>query len=178
MQREPRRGKREPHTDETRTKVKTALPESRFLLKYKKPVIFMDKVSKIAGDWYSVKLLRKITISGIPEQDKIDEFFHDSKIFFEESILLVEASSFDEAYQIAKTTAQKENEVYENKYGQMVKREFYKSIDCFHLFDSPQSTMEVYSTFFLKKQSEEEQILFDKRYNHCTAEELHLLRHI
>lgn len=137
----------------------------------------MNEVSESALGWYGVKLLHKIIIFGMSEQDKIDEFFHDTKIFFEESILLVKASSFDEAYQIDETTAQKDNEVYENKYGQKVKHEFYKSIDCFHLFDSPKSTIEIYSTFFRKKQGEDEKILLDKRYNDCTIEELHLLRH-
>ena len=136
----------------------------------------MNEISKSALSWYGVKLLHKITISGIPEQDKIDEFFQDTKIFFEESILLAKASSFDEAYQIAEMTAQNDNEIYENKYGQMVKHEFYESIDCFHLYDSPKSTIEIYSTFFQKKQGEDEKILLDKKYKNCTIEELHLLR--
>jgi len=137
----------------------------------------MSKILKSDTDWYGVKLLHKITISGMPDQNKIDEFFQNTKVFFEESILLVKASSFDNAYHIAEMTAQKDNEVYENKYGQIVNHEFYKSIDCFHLFDSPKSTVEIYSTFFQKKPSEDEKMQLDRKYDMCTNEELHLLRH-
>lgn len=137
----------------------------------------MSEISKSALDWYGVKLLHKITISGMPAQDKIDKFFQDTKVFFEESILLVKAFSFDNAYQIAETTAKKNNEVYENKYGQIVNHKFYKSIDCFHLFVSPESTVEIYSTFFQKKPGEDEKKQLDKKYDMCTIEELHLLRH-
>lgn len=137
----------------------------------------MDEAIGNESDWFGVKLLRKFTILGIPEKSKIDEFFHDANEFFEESVLLVKASSFDDAYQIAEMTAQKDNCIYENKYGQMVKNEFFESIDCFHLFDSPQSSVEVYSTFFLKRQNDDEQTVLDKRYDCCTTEEKHLLRH-
>lgn len=137
----------------------------------------MSEIPKSALDWYGVKLLHKITISGMPDQDKIDEFFQNTKVFFEESILLVKASSFDNAYQIAETTAQKDNEVYENIYGQIVNNEFYKSIDCFHVFDSPESTVEIYSTFFQKEPGEDEKMQLDRKYDMCTIEELHLLRH-
>lgn len=138
----------------------------------------MDRAAGNASEWYGVKLLHRITISGIPEQDKTDEFFCEERTFFEESVLLIKASSFDAAYQIAERTAEKDNEVYKNKYGQLVRHEFYESIDCFHLCDSPKSTAEIYSAFFLKGQDEEEQLVLDKRYRDCTAEELHMLRHI
>jgi hypothetical protein len=128
-------------------------------------------------DWFGVKLLHKITISGIPEKDKLDEFYRDNSEFFEERIILVKASSFDEAYQLAESEAKEGDDVYENKYGQTVKWEFYRSVDCFHLFDSLQSPVEVFSTLFAKKQGEDEEGLLDKRYGGCIAEETHVLRH-
>lgn len=86
-------------------------------------------------DWYSVKLLYKFTITGKPDEDKIDEYFNDINDFFEESILLVAAESFDEAYQTAENQAQKNYNLYENKYGQKVKQELIEQdqelvIDC------------------------------------------------
>ena len=138
----------------------------------------MGKLPKSLLGWYGGKLLHKITISGAPNQDKIDKFFHNERVFFEESILLVKASSFDKAYQIAEKAAKNADEVYENKYGQTVKHEFYQSIDCFHLFDSPKSNLkEAYSTFFQKEQGDNEKSTLNQRYHNCTGEELHLLRH-
>lgn len=137
----------------------------------------MNTTSKNTFEWYGVKFLHKIVITGEPEENKIDEFFHDTKTFFEESILLVKAYSFDDAYHIAEIEAQKDNEIYKNKYGQTVKYKFYESIDCFHLFDPPKSGVEIYSTFFEMNQGEDEKILLDKRYNDCTVKELHLIRH-
>lgn len=53
------------------------------ILYSKKLVIdIMSEISKSTLDWYGVKLLHKITISGIPDQDKIDEFFQNTKVFY------------------------------------------------------------------------------------------------
>lgn len=128
-------------------------------------------------DWFGVKLLHKITISGTPQQDKMDEFYHAVHEIYEESIILVKASSFGEAYQIAEKEAKKADDIYKNKYGQMVKREFYRPIDCYHLFDSPQASVEVYSTFFTERNIKAEEGFIDARYSACTVEEMHILRH-
>ena len=48
----------------------------------------------IKADWFSVKLLHRITISGMPNKDRIDEHYHDVREFFEESIVLVNAFIF------------------------------------------------------------------------------------
>lgn len=137
----------------------------------------MSSTSKNPIEWYCIKLLHKITIDGDIPKDKIEKCYHDANTFFEESILLVQASSFDEAYNSAENKAKNDNDIYENKYGQIVKREFFKSIDCFHLFDSPESGSEIYSAFFRKGQGEDEKILLDQRYHYCVGDELHPLRH-
>jgi hypothetical protein len=129
------------------------------------------------SEWFGVKLLHKMEITGEPDADRIDEFYYETKTFFEESILLVSASSFDEAYQIAEAKARENNGVYENKYGQMIQQEFYESIDCFHLFGSPESGEEIYSTFFHKEQDEDVDTLLHKRYDSSCVEKKHLLRH-
>jgi hypothetical protein len=137
----------------------------------------MSRTSKDPIGWYCIKLLHRITIDGDIPKDKIDKYCHEANTFFEESILLVQAFSFEEAYNSAENKAKNDNDVYENKYGQVVKREFLESIDCFHLFDSPLSGIEIYSAFFRKGQGEDEKILLDQRYNYCKGDELHPLRH-
>lgn len=43
----------------------------------------------------------------------------------------------------------------------------------------PESTVEIYATFFQKKPGEDEKMQFrlDRKYDMCTIEGLHLLRH-
>jgi len=98
--------------------------------------------------WYAVKSLYKMAIVGKPIPELIDDYFSDQDTFFEESIILVTANSFEEAYQIAEAEAKKVSDVYTNKYGQTITKEFYDSIDCFELSDPPQILTEVYSRSF------------------------------
>ncbi|BFJ01306.1 MAG: hypothetical protein PME_37410 [Priestia megaterium] len=50
--------------------------------------------------WYGVKVLYKYLIVDKPNIEKIDENYEEHQIF-EESILLIKAQSFDQAYEIA-----------------------------------------------------------------------------
>ncbi|QDZ79282.1 DUF4288 domain-containing protein [Priestia megaterium] len=50
--------------------------------------------------WYGVKVLYKYLIVGKPNIEKIDQNYEEHQIF-EESILLIKAQSFDQAYEIA-----------------------------------------------------------------------------
>lgn len=126
--------------------------------------------------WFSVKLLYKVTITGQPEPDRIDEYYNKADGYFEESILLAEAESFDDAFAKAKKEALKNQDIYVNKYGQTVKIAFYDFIECYHLFDSPQSLTEVFWTCFKNTQENEKQIIAD-RYRSCSSDEMHPLRH-
>lgn len=56
-----------------------------------------------------------MTVTGKPEPALMDEYFGDSTEFCEESIVLVTADSFENAYQFAKDNARKNTEVYINK---------------------------------------------------------------
>lgn len=128
-------------------------------------------------NWYSVKLLYIMTVTGKPEPVLMDEYFSESTEFFEESIVLVTADSFENAYQIAEDNARKITEAYINKYGQTVSKELYDSIDCFELCDPPQMLTEVYSTIFCKDEGSDEKSAIDKRYESCSVEEMHMLRY-
>lgn len=128
-------------------------------------------------NWYTVKLLYKMTITGAPDSELVDEFFSDRTEFFEESIILVNAASSEDAYKIAENTIP--SEVYINKYGQTVTKEFLDSIDCFELYEQPQALTEIYSTVFCNCNNEGSDInsVIDTRYDSCSAEELHMLRY-
>ena len=128
-------------------------------------------------NWYSVKLLYKMTVTGKPEPALMDEYFGDSTEFFEECIVLVTADSFENAYQIAEDNTRKNTEVYINKYGQIVTKKLYESVDCFELCDPPQMLTEVYSTIFCKEKGLGEKQEIDKRYESCSIEEMHMLRY-
>jgi len=121
--------------------------------------------------WYAVKLLYRMEVSGEPKASLLDDFYSGLDLFFEESVLLVPAGSFEEAYEKAETEAKKKANVYENKYGQTVTVGFYKSVDCFALFESPQAFTEAYSAIFCGTQPD-----IARRYERCTAEEMHVLR--
>jgi len=121
--------------------------------------------------WYAVKLLYRMNVSGEPNASLTDDHYSERDLFFEESVLLVPAGSFEEAYEKAETEAKKKANVYENKYGQTVTVGFYKAVDCFKLFESPQAFTEAYSAIFCE---EPENVA--RRYERCTAEEMHVLR--
>jgi hypothetical protein len=128
-------------------------------------------------NWYAVRLLYKMTIVGKSIPELMDDYFSNKDTFFEESIILVTADSFDAAYQIAKDEAKKSNDVYENKYGQTVTKGFYDSIDCFELSDPPQMLTEVYSTIFCNDKYSDIQPVIAERYKSCSIEQMHVLRH-
>jgi hypothetical protein len=121
--------------------------------------------------WYAVKLLYRMNVSGKPKASLPDDHYSDRDQFFEESVLLITAGSFEEAYEKAETEARKKARAYENKYGQTVTIEFYEAVDCFALFESPQVFTEAYSSIFCE---EPENVA--RRYKRCTAEEMHVLR--
>jgi len=119
-------------------------------------------------DWYSVKLIYKYTVTGEPDPILVDKFY-------EESVVLVVADSFEEAYKVAESNASMD--VYMNKYGQTVTMELYDAVDCFRFYEQPQALTEVYSTIFSDDANTDIESLVDKRYERCTIEEMHVLRH-
>lgn len=96
---------------------------------------------EMSEPWYAVKMLYKCEISGESTSNS-----QDNTTTYEESIRLVRASSFDDAYErVAKFVSENELE-YENQYGQKVAWTFFDFIDCFHLFDEEiDEGVEVYS---------------------------------
>lgn len=112
-------------------------------------IIGGSKMSKnSAWNWYGVKIIKQIIVEGEPDKDLIDEFYtNDDEKLFEESIMIVRAQSFDHAYKIAETNANKATNRYLNVYNQQVTWKLIKAVDCFRIYNEIKSGAEVYSCF-------------------------------
>lgn len=121
----------------------------------------MAKQKLNTWEWYSVKLIFENIISGEPEPDNIDENYTNRYKTYEESIMLVKAQSFDQAYKIAENRAKKYENEYTNPYGELVKHKFLESIHCFLILDESLTTeTELYwRTLRVDKNMEKEDFL-------------------
>lgn len=107
------------------------------------------KKRKSSWEWYAVKLLFQSTISGEPNDDKIDEHYNDKFKLYEEQIVVVKAQSSDHAYKIADINAKKYEMEYYNLYDQFVQFKYVDSLNCQKLFDDEiKSGTEIYSRLF------------------------------
>ena len=97
------------------------------------------------------------------------------KKIYEESILLVEAMSFDEAYEKASAYARDYCFDYTNVDGELVKTELCELLDCFLVYDDD-SVQEVYSTYFENKTCLCEQDFYQAITDKCSVEDVHCLR--
>ncbi len=85
--------------------------------------------------WFAVKLLYEGVISGEPSPETIDQNYSRDFKNFEESIILVKAQSFDQAYSIAEKKAKEAEIDYQNPYDESVHWQLIKALDAFWLFD-------------------------------------------
>lgn len=99
--------------------------------------------------WYGVKVLYESIVTGKPILEYIDENYTTGMRVLEESIIIVKAQSFEQAWKIAENKFIKEAEMtYENPYGEMVKCQLVDIIDTYHMFEEPCiSGTEVYSRY-------------------------------
>lgn len=98
---------------------------------------------EINMNWYSVKLLYRFVVTG--DADDVDEYFCDDKEIFEETVMLVQADSFDDAYAQAEMRAKENSDTFVNKYHQNVEYKFVESLDCYCIGENIQSGAEVFS---------------------------------
>ncbi|OON65630.1 DUF4288 domain-containing protein [Hymenobacter sp. CRA2] len=104
--------------------------------------------------WFGVRIINQYTISGEPNPSAIDAFYEADYAAYEESIIIVHAVSFDEAYAIAEQIGRQNESTYLNRYHQTVKKSYFDSIDCFWLPDSTiESGTEVYSNIISTNRS-------------------------
>ncbi|WP_243549792.1 DUF4288 domain-containing protein [Priestia megaterium] len=109
---------------------------------------------------------------GKPNPEKIDENYEEHQIF-EESILLINAPSFDQAYEIAEKKAKECEDSYTNVYDQTVKFQFIESLDAFLLFEEDEfpSGTEVYSRFLHIPKEESLANVLSRYYPEVTEDE-------
>lgn len=99
-------------------------------------------------EWYAVKLLYECVITGDPSPETIDENYTNTYKTFEESIMLVKAKSFEDAYSIAEKKAKEAEVEYVNPYDEKVSWVFVDALDCFSLKEDELETgVELYSRF-------------------------------
>ena len=113
---------------------------------------------------YHVKLLLKYTVK--------------EQIFYEESILQVDASSFDEAYQKAENYVSWMIEPQrKNMYGDTVHCSIVDYLDCFQSDNIEDDVQEVYSRIFQNHSEFSETKLVELLSDSCTREEMLPLRY-
>lgn len=117
------------------------------------------------SQWFSVKLIMESIISGEVEPNNIDMNYTKEYKTYEESIILIRAQSFENAYKIAEGKGKKAELSYINPYGETVNWRFVQAIDCFSLdVDSLYSGAEVYSRFLRVPLNTDIEEFLDKYY--------------
>lgn len=101
----------------------------------------------------------------------------DNQKFYEESIYLVDAESFEDAYNKAEEYTKKIDVEHINPKGEKVKTEKIDFIDCFLAFDEEDGVQEVYSTTFKNKSPLSENDFYKAITVKCDADELLDLRY-
>ena len=101
----------------------------------------------------------------------------DNQKFYEESIYLVDAETFDDAYEKAEEYTKEIDLEHTNPKGQKVKTEKIDFVDCFLAFDEEDGVQEVYSAIFNNKYSLSNQEFYRVITSQCNVEELNGLRY-
>lgn len=100
-------------------------------------------------NWYAVKVLFESIHFGNPLPDKVDEHYYDNnEKLFEESVILVKATTIEQAFKIAEGQAKQSEHEYLNTYNQLVKWQLVSILHAFELNDHElKNGTEIYSRF-------------------------------
>ena len=101
----------------------------------------------------------------------------DNRKFYEESIYLVDAESFDDAYKKAEEHTKDFDLEHINPKGQKVKTEKIDFVDCFLAFDEEDRVQEIYSTTLKNKLSLSEEDFYKAITSPCDVDEMYDLRY-
>ena len=101
----------------------------------------------------------------------------DNRKYYEESIYLVDADSFDDAYRKAEEYAKDYDLEHTNPKGQKVKTAKIDFVDCFLAFDDEKGVQEIYSTTFKNKSYLSDEDFYEAITNQCDEEEMYDLRY-
>lgn len=100
----------------------------------------------------------------------------ENKRFFEESILMLQVSSFDDALDKAEDYVKSSESEYENCDDKIVKLEKAEVLDCFLIYEDDE-IVEVYSSFSTNKTSLSDDDFYKAITDIADAEKLYPLRH-
>jgi len=113
---------------------------------------------------YSVKILFRY------ETEESD------RAIYEERVCLFRAESFEQARQMAESTALSQEFEYYNVYARNVKFRYYCIAEDYLLFDALEfeNGTEVFSTHFEMKNPHDDPV--EKRYQRCSVEDMYIIR--
>lgn len=97
-------------------------------------------------------------------------------IFYEESIFMVEAKSFDDAFEKTEKYVNRSDYNHLNSNNELVRREKVDILDCFIAFDEECDVQEIYSAVTKNKTSLSEREFYDAVTYQCDADEMYDLR--
>lgn len=105
---------------------------------------------------YAVKLLFESVHSGEPDSTKMDGHYEENHdTLFEESIILVKASTSEEAHALSEQIAIQSEHTYVNMYDEQITWTFRKVLHVFELDNAPFETgKELYARFLHVKKNE------------------------
>ena len=102
----------------------------------------------------------------------------DNRTYYEETIYLVDAESFDDAYKKAEEYTNDIDLEYINTKGRKVKTEKIDFIDCFLAFDEEDGVQEIYSTTLKNKLSLSEEDFYKAITSQCDVDEMYDVRYV
>ena len=97
--------------------------------------------------------------------------------FYEETIYLVDAESFDDAYKKTEEYTKGFDLERINPKRQKVKTEKIDFVDCFLAFDEEDGVQEIYSATLKNESSLSDEDFYEAITNQCDAEEMYDLRY-
>ena len=101
----------------------------------------------------------------------------DNRKFYEESIYLVDAETFDDAYEKAEEYIRHFDLEHTNPKGQKVKTEKIDFVDCFLVFNEEDGVQEIYSATLKNESSLSEDDFYGAITTQCDVEEMYDLRY-
>lgn len=101
----------------------------------------------------------------------------DNKNYFEESIIMLNAVSFDDALDKAEAYANDREHEYINPNNEIVRITKIDVLDCFLVYDNDDEVTEVYSSFCTNNTTLNDDDYYDAVVDISSADELYPLRH-
>ncbi|MBQ9134047.1 MAG: DUF4288 domain-containing protein [Clostridia bacterium] len=97
--------------------------------------------------------------------------------YYEQSVLSVNADSFDEAYKKAEKYVNKNCDEHTNPNGECVKTEKVEFLDCFLAMDEEEDVQEIYAAYTKNKTPLKEEEFYNVITDQCHPDELYDLRY-